>query len=85
LSVDDGQDYLKAGVILLPGFWRLEDKFNMPLDKIQLSDDIPKFQDKLQQSMGRFFSKNDSTKFYCSIEVFHSIKCTIILVIFQWI
>ena len=54
---DDGQYYLKAGVILLPGFWRLEDKFNMPLAQIHLSGDVPKFKEKLQHSMERFFQK----------------------------
>jgi alpha-1,2-mannosyltransferase len=53
----DGQYYLKAGVILLPGFWRLEDKFNMPLAQIHLSGDVPKFKEKLQHSMERFFQK----------------------------
>jgi hypothetical protein len=53
----DGQYYLKAGSILLPGFWRLEDKFNMPLAQIHLSGDVPKFKEKLQYSMERFFQK----------------------------
>lgn len=53
----DGQYYLKAGCILLPGFWRLEDKFNMPLAQIHLSGDVPKFKEKLQCGMERFFQK----------------------------
>ncbi|CAF1427431.1 unnamed protein product [Rotaria sordida] len=53
----DGQYYLKAGSIILPGFWRLEDKFNMPLAKIHISGDVPKFKEKLQFSMERFFRK----------------------------
>ncbi|CAF1448009.1 unnamed protein product [Didymodactylos carnosus] len=53
----DGQYYLRGGAILLPGFWRLEDKFNMPLAKIHTSGDVPKFREKLQGSMERFFQK----------------------------
>ena len=54
---EDGQYYLRAGQIVLPGFWRLEDKFNMPLAQIHLSGDVPKFKEKLQCSMERFFRK----------------------------
>ena len=54
---DDGQYYLKGGIILIPGFWRIEDKFNMPLAQIHLSGDVPKFKEKLQHSMERFFQK----------------------------
>ena len=53
----DGQYYLKAGVILIPGFWRLQDKFNMPLAQIHLSGDVPQFKEKLQHSMERYFQK----------------------------
>src|SRR6266498_3236550 len=31
---EDGQYYLLAGAILLAGFWRIEDKFGMPLSEI---------------------------------------------------
>ena len=54
---EDGQYYLKGGSIVLPGFWRLKDKFNMSLAQIHLSGDVPKFQEKLQHSMERFFRK----------------------------
>ncbi|CAF1104905.1 unnamed protein product [Rotaria sp. Silwood1] len=46
----DGQYYLKAGSIIIPGFWRLQDKFNMPLAQIHLSGDVPKFKEKLQHN-----------------------------------
>ncbi|KAF8495166.1 hypothetical protein F5888DRAFT_1712643 [Russula emetica] len=36
----DGQ-YLQAGAILLPGFWRLEDKAGLPLDAIHKSGHVP--------------------------------------------
>ena len=35
----DGLYYLRAGAILLAGFWRLEDKFGMPLERIHTSGD----------------------------------------------
>jgi alpha-1,2-mannosyltransferase len=35
----DGQYYLRAGAICLAGFWRLEDKFGMPLERIHNSGD----------------------------------------------
>ncbi|CAF1038714.1 unnamed protein product [Rotaria magnacalcarata] len=53
----DGQYYLKAGSITIPGFWRLRDKFNMPLAQIHISGDVPKFQEKLQHSMERYFQR----------------------------
>ena len=54
---EDGQYYLKAGVIPLPGFWRLEDKFNMSLSEIHTSGNVPQFREKLQQGMERYFQK----------------------------
>ena len=53
----DEQYYLKAGSIVLPGFWRLEDKFNMSLAQIHLSGKVPQYKEKLEQSMERFFQK----------------------------
>jgi alpha-1,2-mannosyltransferase len=35
----DGLYYLRAGAICLAGFWRLEDKFGMPLERIHTSGD----------------------------------------------
>jgi alpha-1,2-mannosyltransferase len=57
IEEDDGKYYLKAGAIPLPGFWRLEDKFNMPLAEIHTSGNVPQFREKLQLSMERFFQK----------------------------
>ena len=51
----DGQYSRKAGAIVLPDLWRLEDRFNMPLAQIHMSNDVPKFKEKLQHSMKRFF------------------------------
>ena len=53
----DGQYYLKAGAILLPGFWRLEDKFGMPLSEIHTSGDVPQFKEKLERGMMNFFRR----------------------------
>lgn len=53
----DGQYYLLAGAILLAGFWRLEDKFKMPLSEIHTSGDVPQFQNKLEKGMMNFFRR----------------------------
>jgi alpha-1,2-mannosyltransferase len=36
---EDGLYYLRGGAICLAGFWRIEDKFGMPLEKIHTSGD----------------------------------------------
>jgi alpha-1,2-mannosyltransferase len=53
----DGQYYLLAGAILLAGFWRLSDKFGMPLSEIHTSGDVPGFKAKLEKSMLNFFRR----------------------------
>ncbi|KAK6537695.1 hypothetical protein TWF694_011866 [Orbilia ellipsospora] len=54
---DDGQYYLKSGSILLPGFWKLEDKFNMSLSDIHTSGNVPQFKEKLEKGMTNFFRR----------------------------
>ena len=54
---EDGQYYLLAGAILLAGFWRLEDKFGMPLSEIHTSGDVPSFKSKLEKGMMNFFRR----------------------------
>ena len=54
---EDGQYYLLAGAILLPGFWRLEDKWGMPLSEIHTSGDVPHFKEKLEKGMMNFFRR----------------------------
>ncbi|KAF4551354.1 Hypothetical protein D9617_13g098520 [Elsinoe fawcettii] len=54
---EDGQYYLLAGAVLLPGFWRLEDKFGMPLSEIHTSGDVPGFKEKLEKGMMNFFRR----------------------------
>ena len=53
----DGQYYLLAGSILLAGFWRLEDKFGMPLSEIHTSGNVPGFKAKLEKGMMNFFRR----------------------------
>lgn len=53
----DGQYYLLAGSILLAGFWRLSDKFGMPLSEIHTSGDVPSFKPKLEKGMMNFFRR----------------------------
>lgn len=53
----DGQYYLLAGSILLAGFWRLNDKFGMPLSEIHNSGDVPGFKPKLEKGMMNFFRR----------------------------
>lgn len=54
---EDGQYYFLAGSILLAGFWRLEDKFGMPLSEIHTSGDVPQFKEKLEKGMMNFFRR----------------------------
>ncbi|RQM07842.1 hypothetical protein DH86_00000725 [Scytalidium sp. 3C] len=54
---EDGQYYLLAGAILLAGFWRLEDKWGMPLSEIHTSGDVPGFKTKLEKGMMNFFRR----------------------------
>lgn len=53
----DGQYYLLAGAILLAGFWRLEDKFGMPLSEIHTSGDVPQYKEKLEKGMLNMFRR----------------------------
>lgn len=53
----DGQYYLLAGAILLPGFWRLQDKFGMALSEIHTTGDVPQFREKLEKGMMNFFRR----------------------------
>lgn len=52
---EDGNYVLKAGAIILPGFWRFKDKVGLPLNAIHTSGDVPKYQEKLQNGMTKFF------------------------------
>ncbi|KAL9103850.1 MAG: hypothetical protein Q9163_001128 [Psora crenata] len=54
---EDGQYYLLAGAVLLGGFWRLSDKFGMPLSEIHTSGDVPGYRQKLEKGMENFFRR----------------------------
>ncbi|KAI4601027.1 hypothetical protein KJ359_012214 [Pestalotiopsis sp. 9143b] len=60
----DGEYYLLAGSILLAGFWRLEDKFGMPMSEIHTSGDVPQFREKLESSMKKFFTRLSCHELY---------------------
>ena len=53
----DGHSYLLAGAILLPGFWRLEDKFGLSLSEIHTSGAVPAFESSLEKGMQNFFRR----------------------------
>jgi hypothetical protein len=60
----DGQYYLLSGAVLLAGFWRLEDKFGMPLSEIHTSGDVPQFREKLEGGMRKFFTRLGCEELY---------------------
>ncbi|CAK7239786.1 MAG: hypothetical protein STHCBS139747_001221 [Sporothrix thermara] len=62
---DDGRYYLRAGAILLAGFWRLTDKLGMPLEDIHTSGDVPQYNAKLHRGMANFFSRLRCGQTYC--------------------
>ncbi|RYC61891.1 hypothetical protein CHU98_g4337 [Xylaria longipes] len=53
----DGQYYFLAGCIVLPGFWRLGDKFGMPLSEIHTSGNVPQYKEKLEKGMMNLFRR----------------------------
>ncbi|TFK56026.1 hypothetical protein OE88DRAFT_694681 [Heliocybe sulcata] len=53
----DGRYYFQAGAILLPGFWRMEDKIGLPLEDIHVKGHVPQYKEKLHLSMSRFFKR----------------------------
>ncbi|KXJ92088.1 hypothetical protein Micbo1qcDRAFT_195038 [Microdochium bolleyi] len=57
IEKEDGQYYLLAGAILLAGFWRLSDKYGMPLSEIHTSGSVPQFKEKLEKGMMSFFRR----------------------------
>ncbi|KAI1817777.1 hypothetical protein GGS20DRAFT_530763 [Poronia punctata] len=57
IEKEDGQYYFLAGCIVLPGFWRLGDKFGMPLSEIHTSGDVPEFKEKLEKGMTNLFRR----------------------------
>ncbi|KAI5954712.1 hypothetical protein KGF57_003735 [Candida theae] len=54
---DDGQYSLESGCITLAGFWKIKDKFQMKLDQIHTSGDVPKYKTHLGPAMNKFFRR----------------------------
>ncbi|WLF77927.1 hypothetical protein PVL30_001650 [Lodderomyces elongisporus] len=54
---EEGNYTLESGCIVLAGFWRLSDKFQMSLDEIHLSGDVPQYSTKLGPGMRKFFRR----------------------------
>ena len=59
---EKGTYYLKAGAILLAGFWRFRDKYQMPLSMIHTSGDVPQYNEKLHTGMAKFFIRQTCDK-----------------------
>ncbi|PWY94733.1 hypothetical protein BO94DRAFT_553616 [Aspergillus sclerotioniger CBS 115572] len=57
LEKPDGEYYLLAGAVLLAGFWRLEDKYQMRLSEIHTSGSVPQYKEKLEKGMMNFFRR----------------------------
>ncbi|KAI2609457.1 mannosyl transferase [Hypoxylon fragiforme] len=57
IEKEDSQYYLLAGAVLLAGFWRLEDKYQMPLSEIHTSGSVPQYKEKLEKGMMNFFRR----------------------------
>lgn len=53
----NGEYFLRGGAIILAGFWRFRDKYNLPLSGIHTSGDVPKYKEKLQSGMEKFFMR----------------------------
>lgn len=57
LEKPDGQYYLLAGAVVLAGFWRIADKYGMPLSEIHTSGSVPQYKEKLEKGMMNFFRR----------------------------
>ncbi|KIM83882.1 hypothetical protein PILCRDRAFT_6759 [Piloderma croceum F 1598] len=54
---EDGRYYFQAGAICVGGSWRLRDKIGMRLDEIHTHGNVPKYREKLEMSLERFFKR----------------------------
>ncbi|PWY66434.1 hypothetical protein BO70DRAFT_374717 [Aspergillus heteromorphus CBS 117.55] len=57
LEQPTGEYRLKAGAILLAGFWRLSDKYNLTLSEIHTTGAVPQYASKLEKGMLNFFRR----------------------------
>ncbi|ODV95553.1 hypothetical protein PACTADRAFT_34118 [Pachysolen tannophilus NRRL Y-2460] len=62
VEAEDGNYYLKAGAIMLAGFWRLKDKLHLCLSDIHTSGDVPKYSTHLKAGMEKFFQRQTCDK-----------------------
>ncbi|KAF8897139.1 hypothetical protein BD779DRAFT_1489091 [Infundibulicybe gibba] len=53
----DGKYYFQGGAICVAGFWRMRDKIGLPLEEIHISGHVPRYTEKLETSMERFFRR----------------------------
>ncbi|TGZ78149.1 hypothetical protein EX30DRAFT_310449, partial [Ascodesmis nigricans] len=54
---EEGRYRLVAGAVLLPGFWRIEEKVGLSLDEIHEGGSVPGYERKLKTGMNRFFER----------------------------
>ncbi|KAF8640018.1 hypothetical protein AX17_001262 [Amanita inopinata Kibby_2008] len=53
----DGRYYFQAGAVCMAGTWRMQDKIGMSLEDIHTSGNVPRYQEKLQTSLERYFRR----------------------------
>ncbi|KAF5393921.1 hypothetical protein D9757_000375 [Collybiopsis confluens] len=53
----DGRYYFQGGAVCVSGFWRMRDKIGLTLDEIHIQGHVPQYEEKLQQSMDRYFRR----------------------------
>ncbi|KAI5960343.1 uncharacterized protein KGF55_004635 [Candida pseudojiufengensis] len=53
----DGQYSLEAGCVTMAGFWKFKEKYQMKLDEIHYSGNVPKYSTNLGPAMNKFFRR----------------------------
>ncbi|KIY45964.1 hypothetical protein FISHEDRAFT_48487 [Fistulina hepatica ATCC 64428] len=53
----DGKYYFQAGLICVPGFWRMKDKIGLKLEDIHIAGNVPQYKEKLLLSLDRYFRR----------------------------
>lgn len=58
LEKSDGQYYLSAGAIVMPGLWNLDERMGMPLSQIHIDHGkVPGFKEKLEKGVMSLFRR----------------------------
>lgn len=58
LEKPDGQYYLSAGAIVMPGLWNLDERMGMPLSQIHIDHGkVPGFKEKLEKGVMSLFRR----------------------------